>query len=157
MERGWYSWKPWQWLPGAERDTARAMSEENVERIYRVYDAMNRGDLEAIVALTHPDVEAIPRLLGVEGGDTYRGHDGIREWWKSISSAFPDFNATVLEVRAVADATVSNVRFQGRGAESGVPFEDRIWQVARWRDGRVVWVKSYLKRAEALEAAGLSE
>ena len=62
-----------------------------------------------------------------------------------------------LELRAVADATISNVRFQGRGGESGVPFEDTIWQVARWRDGKAVWVKSYRDRAEALEAAGLSE
>ncbi len=133
------------------------MSQENVERAYQMYDAMNRGDLEAILALTHPEVEAIPRLLGVEGGGTYRGHDGAREWWESMSSAFPDVNATVLDVRAAADATISNVRFQGRGGESGVPFEDTIWQVARWCDGRVVWIKSYLEQAEALEAAGLSE
>ena len=133
------------------------MSQENVERTYRMYDAMNRGDLEAVLALTHPEVEAMPRLLGVEGGGTYRGHDGVREWWESIFSAFPDFKATVLEVRAVADATISNVRFQGRGGESGVPFEDTIWQVARWRDGRVAWIKSYREREEALASAGLSE
>jgi hypothetical protein len=35
-------------------------------------------------------------------------------------------------------------------------FEDTIWQVARWRDGRVMWIKSYPEPAEA-EAAGLSE
>jgi ketosteroid isomerase-like protein len=133
------------------------MSQENVERTYRVYDAMNRGDLEAALGLMHPEVEAIPRLLGVEGGGTYRGHDGVREWWESISAAFPDFNATILEVRAVADATISNVRFQGRGGESGAPFEDTIWQVARWRDGKVIWIKSYLDRADALEAAGLQQ
>jgi ketosteroid isomerase-like protein len=133
------------------------MSKENVERAYRVFDAMNRGDLEAALALMHPEVEAIPRLLAVEGGGVYRGHDGVREWWDSIFSVFPDFNATVLEVRAVGDATISNVRFQGRGGESDVPFEDTIWLVAKWRDGRAVWVKSYLEEAEALEAAGLSE
>ena len=133
------------------------MSEENVERTHRFYDAMNRGDLEATLALTHPEGEFIPRLLGVEGGGTLRGHDGVREWWQSIFSAFPDFNATLLEVRAVADATISNVRFRGRGGESGVPFEDTIWQVARWRDGKAIWIKSFRDRAEALEAAGLSE
>ncbi len=133
------------------------MSEENVERARRVYDAINRGDLEAGLVLLHPEGEFIPRLLGVEGGGTYRGHDGVREWWQSIFSVFPDFNATVLEIRAVADATISNVCFQGRGGESGVPFEDTIWQVARWRDGKAIWVKSYQDRAEALEAAGLSE
>jgi len=46
---------------------------------------------------------------------------------------------------------------QGRGGESGVPFEETIWQVARWRDGTAIWVKSYRDRAEALEAAELSK
>ena len=78
------------------------MSQENVERAYQMFDAMNRGDLEDALALTHREVEAIPRLLGVEGGDSYHGHEGVREWWETIFSAFPDFNATVLEVRAVS-------------------------------------------------------
>ena len=128
-----------------------------MERVYQMYDAMNRGDLEEALALTHPEVEAIPRLIGVGGGRTYQGHEGVREWWESIFDAFPEFNATVLEVRAVADATISNIRFQGSGAESRVPFEDTIWQVVRWRDGRIAWIKSYPERADALQAAGLSE
>ena len=128
-----------------------------MERVYRLNGALNQGDLEALLALVHPEVEAIPRLLSVEGGGIYRGHDGVRQWWESIFGVFPDFNATVLDVRAGANATVSKVRFQGSGGESGVPFEDTIWQVFRWRDGRAVWVKSYSEEAEALEAAGLSE
>jgi ketosteroid isomerase-like protein len=133
------------------------MSQENVERAYQVYDAMNRADLDGVLALTDPDVVAVPRLLSVEGGDAYRGHHGVRGWWESIFGVFPDFKATVLEVRGVADATISHVRFQGRGGESAVPFEDTIWQVVKWRNGRAVWIKSYMDRAEALQAAGLSE
>ena len=135
------------------------MSQENVERVHRIVDAMNRGDLEGVLAHMHPDVEGIPRLLGVEGGGSYHGREGIRQWWESIHSAFPDFNATVLEDRIVADATISKIRFQGTGAGSGVPFEDTIWMVMRWRDGMIVWSKSYAEaeRAEAFEAVGLSE
>jgi hypothetical protein len=33
--------------PPRERDTERAMSQENVERLYRAYDAFNRRDLDA--------------------------------------------------------------------------------------------------------------
>ena len=133
------------------------MPQENVERAYQMFDAMNRGDLKT------PSRSRIMRWrrsrdsYGVEGGDSYHGHEGVREWWETIFSAFPDFNATVLEVRAVADATISNIRFQGSGAESEVPFDETIWQVVRWRDGKVIWVKSYRDRAEALEAAELSK
>ncbi len=33
------------------------MSEENVERTHRVYGAINRGDLEAMLVLMHPEGE----------------------------------------------------------------------------------------------------
>ena len=134
------------------------MSEENVRRAHRVYEAMNRGDLEAgMLPFLHPNGEFHPRLLGVEGGGTYRGHDGAREWWRSFSSTFPDLAVTVLEVRAIGDVTLSKVRFQGHGEGSGAPFDETIWQVSKWHEGRAIWVKSYLEHAEALKDAGLSE
>jgi ketosteroid isomerase-like protein len=132
------------------------MSEENVELAHRAYDALNRQDLDAFLALMDPEVIAIPRVLALEGG-AYRGHGGVRRWWESIFSVFPDFEATVLELRAVGDATITSVRFHGHGGGSEAPFEDAIWQVTKWHDGRAVWFKSYLDRAEALEAAGLSD
>ena len=109
------------------------MSQANVELARRGFEAINSGDVETLVALSHPEVEAIPRILGVEGGDSYRGHDGVRELWQNIFSVFPDFHATVLEIRAVADATISNVRVQGSGGESGFPSEDTVARVARWQ------------------------
>jgi hypothetical protein len=37
------------------------MSQENVELHYRVIDAVNRRDLDAVLALADDDVEGIPR------------------------------------------------------------------------------------------------
>jgi hypothetical protein len=42
----------------------------------RVYDAVNRRDLRAFLALMDADVEAFPRIIAIEGG--FHGHDGIR-------------------------------------------------------------------------------
>ena len=47
------------------------MPEKNIERARRVYDAISRNDLDAGLALMHPEGEFIPRLLEVEGGGTY--------------------------------------------------------------------------------------
>ena len=41
------------------RDTARAMSEENVEVVRRLIDAWNGRDREAWMALAHPDVGVV--------------------------------------------------------------------------------------------------
>jgi ketosteroid isomerase-like protein len=56
------------------------MSQENVELLHRAYDAFNRRDLDALLALCDPDVEFISYTMQVERGDPYRGHDGVRSW-----------------------------------------------------------------------------
>jgi ketosteroid isomerase-like protein len=35
--------------------------------------------------------------------------------------------------------------------------EQTVWQVAKWRDNKVIWWGSFLSEAEALQAAGLTE
>jgi ketosteroid isomerase-like protein len=132
------------------------MAEDNVERVYRAFDAVNRRDIDGFLALMSPEIVFIPRLVSVEGGEL-RGHDGVREWWASILDAFPDFEATVLEARAVDGTTISRMMYRGSGGGSSAPFEESIWLVSNWQDGKSVWAKSFRDEAEALEAAGLDE
>jgi ketosteroid isomerase-like protein len=134
------------------RDTALPMSRRNVELAYEAFDAYNRHDLGAFLALMHDDVEAKPRMAAVEG--PYRGHDGIRRWWASANAAFPDFGTDVLEIRDLGDFTLAEIRNRGRGAVGGTPVEQESWHVAEWRDGKIVWWGAYGTEAEALEAAG---
>jgi ketosteroid isomerase-like protein len=128
------------------------MSQENVELHYRALDAMNRRDLGAFLALMDDDVEAVPRIVAMEGG--LHGHDGIRRWWENWFDVFPDYDIEVLEVRDLGDSTVATLRALGHAATSNLPFEDMIWQVSRWGRGKVVWWRTFSTRDEALEAAG---
>jgi ketosteroid isomerase-like protein len=131
------------------------MSQENVERSYRVLDAFNRGDVEAALALLDEDVEVISRLAPI-GEGRYRGHDGFLRWEQNLHDVFPDWHGEFLEVRALGDFTMAAVRVRGHGGESGVPVDQVIWQVGEWRNGKLVRLSSHDSEAEALEAAGLS-
>ena len=44
------------------------MSKENVELAYRAYDAFNRRDWDAFLALVDDQVEVESRLVAMEGG-----------------------------------------------------------------------------------------
>ena len=44
------------------------MSQENVELHYRSINTVNRRDLEVLLALMDKDVEAVPRIVAIEGG-----------------------------------------------------------------------------------------
>jgi hypothetical protein len=56
------------------------MSQKNVELARRAYDALNRRDLGAFLALMDANMEALPRVVAIEGG--HHGHEGIRRWWE---------------------------------------------------------------------------
>jgi ketosteroid isomerase-like protein len=131
------------------------MSQENVELVYRFGDAFNRRDLDAFVALTDDDVEVVPRMVSMEG--SYHGHDGIRHWWENLFEVWPDLAIEVVEVRDFGDSTLAAMRTHGHGAGSDIPWDETVWQVARWRRGKCVWWRNFDTRAEALEAVGRSE
>jgi ketosteroid isomerase-like protein len=139
----------------ARRDTARAMSQENVELAYRASDAINRRDLDALLALTDADMEFGSLTVAVEGD--LRGHDGVRRWLENVLDVWPDYKIEVVEARDWGDLTISAVRTRGHGAGSDAPMDMTLWQVARWRRGKCVWLRNFYTREEALEAVGLSE
>jgi ketosteroid isomerase-like protein len=131
------------------------MSQETVEVAYRAYAAFNRRDLDAVLALTDPDVEVVPRLAGLEG--SYRGHSGVRRWWQNLLDAWPDYKVEVLELRDLGEVTLAKVNVGGHAADSGIPVSQTSWHVCRWRHRRIVWLGVFTIEAEALEAAGPRE
>ena len=120
------------------------MSQENVEVVRR-----------ALAALDRRDVEAVSRLVAMEGG--YHGHEGIRHWWQNLLGAFPDYTLETVEARAVGHRTLTTLRTRGHGADSDTPVEDTVWVVVDWRDKKVVRWRVLSTEAEALEAVGLSD
>lgn len=131
------------------------MSQENVELAYLAFDAINRRDLDALLALMDDDVEAVSRIVAMEGG--LHGHDGIRRWWENWFNVFPDYNIEISEVRDLGDLIIAALRAVGHGAGSDLPFEDAIWLASRWRGGKCVWWRTFYTQDEALEAAGRPE
>jgi ketosteroid isomerase-like protein len=114
----------------------RRMAQETGELLHRAYEAFNRRDLDALLALCDPSVEFISYLVQVEGGDPYRGHDGVRSWWERLLAVYPDFGAEIEEVRDLGDLTIARVRMHGRGHESDAPMDQTLWHVAESRQGR---------------------
>jgi ketosteroid isomerase-like protein len=131
------------------------MSQENVELHLRSIDAVNRRDLQSFLALMDEDVEAVSRIVAVEGG--LHGHDGIRRWWDSWFASFPDYAIEVVGMRDLSDVTIATISAVGHGAGSSLPFEDNVWLACRWRGGKVIWWQVFRAEAEALKAAGLQE
>jgi ketosteroid isomerase-like protein len=136
------------------------MSEENVEIVRRCFDVVNRGDLDAIFGLIDevfdPEVEI--RAVGhlPDEPTVLRGREGVKEFWAQILGAF-DWHFEVEEFTDMGDAVVVDFRQIARGRESGVEVANRLFGLARFREGKVIYTDAYRTKGQALEAAGLRE
>ena len=104
------------------------MSQENVEAVYRAYEAIRRQDKEAFLREQHPDVEGVVHVMEAEG-TIYRGHSGMRRFLDELFSIFPDWHPEVLETTDYGDIVLAKIRTAGRAAGSGIALEQTIWQV----------------------------
>lgn len=75
------------------------LSAEELAR--RFVDAVNRRDADAMIALTHPDVEFLPALI-VGARAVYRGHDDLRRWVGDLRAGGHEVRARVRGVRPLA-------------------------------------------------------
>jgi ketosteroid isomerase-like protein len=137
------------------RDTARAMSQRDREMIAslrRGYEAFNRGDFDAAMAVVHPEIEfALPgRRLPLSG------KEAVRAWMEP--DAFEEQEIEPLEFTVKGDKVLVRTRVRARGAGSGMALEVQVCAV--WTldaDGLATRVETFGvgEEAKALEAAGL--
>ena len=140
-----------------ERDTARAVSQENVETLRRAYEAFSRGDLDAMVADAHPDVEYISTGAVPGQGEVARGRAGYKRFVSWLFDVFDDARLEPTEFIDAGDRVLAGFTLTGRGKQGGVETSWNVWQVWTLRDGKFVHGQAFTARKEALEAAGLSE
>ncbi|MGI9021158.1 MAG: nuclear transport factor 2 family protein [Solirubrobacterales bacterium] len=138
------------------------MSEENLEIVRRVFDAVARRDTEGILALYDPTVEyrSSPGTFMSRIGPrrVYRGHHGLRAFNRELHEAFETIETTCDELIDAGDRVVSKSRYWARGRGSGVEIDGPVqFGVWTFHEGRVVRTEWFATREEALEAAGLSE
>ena len=136
------------------------MSVEDVEIVRRVYDAVARRAAATVLALYDPGVELDTTRAAVGdlmGRSVYRGHEGLRSWFRQWHEAWGDVETSCEELIDAGDSVVVSVaRYRARGRASGArvegPAQYGVWTV---REGKIVRVVWFSTRAEALEAAGL--
>ena len=132
------------------------MSEENVEIVRRVWEAVQRRDTEAVFALYDPDIAWENHTGGAVElqGLSYRGHEGVRQFWRDWLEPFGTFEAHAEEFIDAGDQVVVPWRASARGKASGAEVEMHRCNVYRVNNGRVSRVDVFETKAEALEAAG---
>jgi uncharacterized protein len=130
------------------------MSEQNLELVWQVYEAMNDNDPARFDELADPDAEWIsdPRL----GMKPHRGRDEVVRFFTDQAEMFNEMRIEVERLTDSGDKVLAFIRVNGRGGASGAEVEISIGHVWTIRDGRVARGEGFGDRDEAVRAAGLS-
>lgn len=132
------------------------MSRENIELVQRSFDAISRGEIDALLELYDRDVQFLP-LTGtqVETGG-YHGHRGVRDYFEEVAEVWDELRPHADDFRTVGNEVVAIGGCAVRGKGSGIVTDSPLAWVIAVRDGKITSHRGYRSADEALEAVGLS-
>jgi uncharacterized protein len=131
------------------------MSQENVEIVRSIYEAVNRGDWDAAFRDQRPDVE-LTTPPGINA-DTFRGREECQGYFEDMVGAFEGWTVQPEELIERGDQVAAVVKFRARPKGSSAEIEIRNGHLWTLRDRKAVSMQMFPKPQEALEAAGLRE
>jgi uncharacterized protein len=131
------------------------MSRENVEILYRLNEAWNRGDVAAFLSLFDRDCEVIFPPEVPEPGP-FHGRAELRGWVEGFLAAWDSHHAEIVETMEVGDSVLVMLHLVGRGVGSGIELDQTDAHLFTLRHGKITRWRNFSQRSEALEAAGLS-
>jgi ketosteroid isomerase-like protein len=132
------------------------METESEQSVRRLADAITRRDPDAAVAACDAQVEFLS-VLAV-GTQAYVGHDGIRDYFDDVASAWDEWRVEVHHVAEASDGRVAIVMtMHMRGRESGAALAQRTGHVWTLRDGKLLRNRPFRDPERALREVGLSD
>jgi ketosteroid isomerase-like protein len=128
------------------------VSQENVERIEAGFAAHNRGDLDFLLELYHPEAVFETLLLG-----THHGNEAIRVIYEENQKTLSGYDVVPVELIAAGDRVVAVAQAVGSGPASEIAVDEPFAFVFTFKDERIIREQAFRNKEEAVEAVGLPE
>jgi ketosteroid isomerase-like protein len=132
--------------------------DEDIALIRTAFETWDRGDVDGFFELVHPEVEWVPPSYAPEPGP-HRGHAEVRRGIAAYFEGFEEFRPRLGNVRAASEpgTYLAEVSAHTKGKGSGLEWDIDVFHLITVRDGKLAGLAVFTDKAEALEAAGLSE
>jgi ketosteroid isomerase-like protein len=126
------------------------MPSENIALVRRAHEALNSGDMDALVALCDSSFR-LDMSNRVFNPAVYEGHEGIRRFHAEVRDVWESYVWEPEELIDAGSDVVALLRASGRGRGSGVEVERETAMVWSVREGRATALRFFRDRDEALK------
>jgi len=128
-------------------------TENNVQLVKRLYDAMARGDMVAVLALMSDDVTVVvPGPAGLGAGGTWHGHEGVQQCFRKLRELQRNERLEIEDFVAEADRVVVLLHVAATVLSTGKMFESDIIHFFTVKDGKIVSLRDFFDTAAVVEA-----
>jgi ketosteroid isomerase-like protein len=134
------------------------MSQNNVEIVRQALLASSGGDVSAAEAAFDPSIEW--DMSGVTGWldrEVYRGLRKILAFLEGWRQSWDGWRFEVEGVQEGEGEVFGGIRERAKSAATGISVDQRRYFVNTLREGRIVRVRWFSERQDALKAVGLEE
>jgi ketosteroid isomerase-like protein len=132
------------------------MSQANLEVVRRCLELFGRGEMEALLRYVDPAIET-NEGAELPGAASYFGHAGLAMAYDHWASQWDDFRVELKELIDAGSDVVAVTRHHGTGRASGAAVEGLVAYVFTVDDGKLVRLRIFNTKAQALEAVGLRQ
>jgi ketosteroid isomerase-like protein len=133
------------------------MSDPDFDVVLRAWEAFSRVDLDGMLNELHPQVVARPFGAALEG-QTYRGTEQVRLWWRNeILGTFDFFRVLVEGFQRVGNRLLVTGRWNARGIESGIELDIAASWIIDVIDGKIAYWRTYTEHDQARRDIGLAD
>ena len=116
------------------------------------YEAWNLRNVRRLEALTHPDVEIAPLVIGATSAGPWSGHDGVRKLVED-AARWHRFDIRCDDILEFGERVVALVHVEVAAREGSPTVTGDIAHVIEFDGGLVARFIAYRERAEAVAAA----
>ena len=117
--------------------------DQKIERVSTLLTAINAGEYDAAVELSHPEIV----LVRPGGATELRGREQLRGWMEP--DAFESQVTEILGFEVEGDRVMARVHSRARGAGSGIEIDIDAWTVYTFDDqGSLTRVEIFLEHEE---------
>jgi ketosteroid isomerase-like protein len=133
--------------------SGEATAEERERIVRRAFEAFAARDLEALTELVAPEIELRP-LVSV-WQRSYRGLDGLEEWFGEVNRTWDEFTFEAEDVRELdPERMLVKARWRGRAVAGGSEMGGPSAALVAFRGDKVVLADFYVNEEAALGALG---